>query len=428
MFAIEPLESRTLLSTIPATLVKDINTVDSYPAELTAAGTNLFYTVKGNGPTGVELAVTTSGGQTKLLEDFSPGQPSADPAYPYDPPTGPEDLMAVGDDVYFLASNGTSQDTLWSSDGTDVEQVSFSDPNDSSATVVSNLTALGSTLYFTSQDPGNPQGVPTTRVDLWQLAPGDAQPFLLAAGLSTTENGVLNLTAVGNLLYFSVTSGATPAELWQTDGTAAGTQAVSYVDPSTGQADNITNVESIIDFNGTPCFVSYGSSPTLELLQGGQPVTLATFSAGDGPANFAVAGSQLFFVAADATHGRELWVTNGTAQGTALVKDIVPGSAGSYPTNLTSVNGTLYFTVTGSNDQNQLWKSDGTAQGTVLVADLPGQPAAKGGCYGYGYARAGTAQGVLCWRRSVGPCTSPTATPHTVTSSGRRRRHRRPRW
>ncbi len=390
-FAVEALESRTLLATIPATLVRDINTVDTYPAELTPAGTNLFYTVKGSGPTGVELAITTVGGGSRLLQDFTPGPPVADPSYPNDPPTGPEDLTAVGNSVYFLASSGTSQDTLWTSNGSSVTQVSFADPADSAATVVSNLVAVGNTLYFTAQDPGNAQGVYTSRVDLWQLGPGDVQPVLLEPALSSEPNGVSDLTAVGNLLYFSVTNGATYDELWQTDGTAAGTEAVSYTSTSSGQTQDITNVNSIVNFNGVPVFAVDAGGPTLEELGLEGPVSLATFSPGDGPANFAVAGSQLFFVASDGTHGRELWVTNGTAQGTAMVKDIVPGSTGSYPTNLTSASGTLYFTITGPTDQNELWQSNGTSRGTALVTDLPGQPSNEHGYYGYGYGAAATA-------------------------------------
>ena len=42
-------------------------------------------------------------------------------------------------------------------------------------------------------------------------------------------------------------------------------------------------------------------------------------------------GRRVYFSATDATHGDELWRSDGTAAGTVLVKDINPGSAGSVP-------------------------------------------------------------------------------------------------
>lgn len=53
----------------------------------------------------------------------------------------------------------------------------------------------------------------------------------------------------------------------------------------------------------------------------------------------------------------------------SLVKDINPGLRDSHPRNLTNLNGTLYFRATNDNDSG-LWKSDGTTEGTVLVKDI----------------------------------------------------------
>src|SRR5881396_506642 len=53
----------------------------------------------------------------------------------------------------------------------------------------------------------------------------------------------------------------------------------------------------------------------------------------------------------------------------ALVKDIGRSGGSSYPAGLTNVNGTLFF-VAGGLDRSELWKSDGTAKGTALVKDI----------------------------------------------------------
>jgi len=78
----------------------------------------------------------------------------------------------------------------------------------------------------------------------------------------------------------------------------------------------------------------------------------------------------VFFVADDGVHGRELWTTDGTPLGTVMVEDIIPGSDGSYPYHLTASDGGLFFIArsAASPDDIVLWRSD--ASGTKVVKDL----------------------------------------------------------
>lgn len=86
--------------------------------------------------------------------------------------------------------------------------------------------------------------------------------------------------------------------------------------------------------------------------------------------NLLVIGSVLYFRADDGIIGPELWKSDGTQQGTSVVKDIRPGAGGSSPESLVDVNGHLYFIANNGTTGKEVWKSNGTNGGTVLVKDV----------------------------------------------------------
>src|SRR4051812_13608992 len=88
------------------------------------------------------------------------------------------------------------------------------------------------------------------------------------------------------------------------------------------------------------------------------------------PQDLVTINQVVYFSAEDASNGRELWRSDGTAAGTTIVKDISPGVAGSNPSNLINVGGTLFFSANNATSGIELWKSNGTATGTVLVRDI----------------------------------------------------------
>lgn len=90
------------------------------------------------------------------------------------------------------------------------------------------------------------------------------------------------------------------------------------------------------------------------------------------PAEFVVIGTNAYFAADDGINGLELWATDGTPEGTILIKDVRPGAEGSSPHGLTNVAGTLFFVADDGTHGIEPWRSDGTAAGTVLVKDIWG--------------------------------------------------------
>ncbi len=128
------------------------------------------------------------------------------------------------------------------------------------------------------------------------------------------------------MLFFTADDGSFGRELWQTDGTSAGTERVADIQPGAN---------------------------------------------GSFPYALTEAGTNLFFVAQTDASGSELFVTDGSEAGTGLVKEIEAGSDGSDPFNLTVLGNDVVFGAYTAADGYELWKSDGTEAGTVPLTNLP---------------------------------------------------------
>lgn len=95
----------------------------------------------------------------------------------------------------------------------------------------------------------------------------------------------------------------------------------------------------------------------------------------------------MIFAADDGVHGPELWRSDGTAEGTVMVKNLQADPTSMAPDLLTTAGPAVYFRTNDGAAGDTLWRSDGTAAGTRQVADLapgpegasPGQLTAAGG-------------------------------------------------
>lgn len=79
---------------------------------------------------------------------------------------------------------------------------------------------------------------------------------------------------------------------------------------------------------------------------------------------------QTFFAASSAEHGTELWVSDGTRNGTKMLKDIAPGTASSMPTGFFATNLGVYFVATTQETGTELWFTDGTTANTKMAKDI----------------------------------------------------------
>jgi ELWxxDGT repeat protein len=203
----------------------------------------------------------------------------------------------------------------------------------------------------------------------------------------------LYFKALGGRAYFIADDGTHGAQLWRTDGTAAGTAPVTnLVAPNFLAALETWQLELIA---GEVVFLVAGPAGTAPWRTGNSPgqetpLCSPACAGGDVPA-LVKAGSRLFFLSIASLEGASpgaLWVTDGTAAGTARVAQVCPGGCDAFsPLDLVPLGGTVYFEVTPpASGSPRLWASDGTAAGTRLVSgrapDLsrpggtqhPGQP------------------------------------------------------
>lgn len=171
-------------------------------------------------------------------------------------------------------------------------------------------------------------------------------------------------------------------ELWSTDGTSAGTAMVRNINTAiTGTPNFHTSPQSSIEMNGYSYFAAGSPDHGIELWKS-NGTTAGTAMVKDiwpgkgpsSPQNLFKHGGYIYFSANDGTHGTELWRTDGTQAGTVMIKDINPGNAGSNLVRFTLSNNYLYFTAYTASNGQELWRTDGTEAGTVLVLDLVSGP------------------------------------------------------
>jgi ELWxxDGT repeat protein len=123
--------------------------------------------------------------------------------------------------------------------------------------------------------------------------------------------------------------------------------------------------------NGTELWVTDGTAAGTSLLKD----INSSGGASSQPVGFTALGNgKVLFRANDGSDGSEVWVTDGTPGGTFMLKDINPsqsGSASSDPLDITALgNGLAVFSAINGANGSELWVTDGTQANTVLLKDI----------------------------------------------------------
>lgn len=196
-----------------------------------------------------------------------------------------------------------------------------------------------------------------------------------------TANGAVvksrSITAKArNFILFEAQDAEGKRRTWTTDGTAAGTEAIANFNSKEVGAE----LNTAIDFNGKKILsINSDGKRQMAVTDGTSEGTIIFDDNGLAelnPRHFEKFNDKIYFNGYDGANGYELWSTDGSQEGTSLVKNIAPGylsgnqphSGG--PSNLTALNDTLYFAAYTAFEGPELWSSKGTAGETQLLVDL----------------------------------------------------------
>ncbi len=288
------------------------------------------------------------------------------------------DVVRWGDGAAFWVSSGptrTMRSELWVTDGTPQgTHKRFELPR---GTEMFGLTpAAGRLLFFDrlSFGPGS-----SVRVQPWSSdgTLAGTHPLTRTIGLIEDEEAFRYLprpfVEAGGRTYFLLGGVDGPGTLWRTDGTPGGTEPAVRVDSPLASPFNLRAAGGRLYFlsrqagrSSVYAWSSDGTEAGTGLISRARLDPFDWYPA----SRFVELNGKVYFAAADAEHGQELWRTDGTAAGTERFLDVAPGLLGSAPDSLVAWNGRLFFVAQDALHGRELWSSDGTREGTALVQDL----------------------------------------------------------
>lgn len=195
--------------------------------------------------------------------------------------------------------------------------------------------------------------------------------------------GVALLTELNNKLIFNAASTNGNNELWQSDGTTAGTILLKDINVgSNGSSPSVfKKALGKVFFNASDPTVS--TNRGIYVTDGTTAGTIRLANATQSAASFAgtyngfECNGKFIYEAHTTTEGVELWVTDGTVGGTQLLKDINPGTGNGIPVsfgisagNYKVINNKLFFYANDGVNGEEMWVTDGTNAGTFMLKDI----------------------------------------------------------
>ncbi len=285
----------------------------------------------------------------------------------------------LSDKVYFRYKEKSTGEEIWVTDGTVSGTKIVKDLNEGAGSGIQgnfpkNSMEMGGYLYFEGYQDNNNYGL--FRTD------GTENGTTLVSNNCYGNGRFEGAIVIDNVMYFQILSKTIPigSELWRSDGTSNGTYLISDIKKGTSSGMyHLNNFKKINDkflftaddgTNGFELWISDGTESGTQILKNINQKTSGTNSSIPWfeKSNTIMIKGNLIFTADDGLTGREIWVTDGTANGTKIGLDVDKSSYGTEPKSFEFFNDELYFIC--SNATGKLQSIRKISEATNSIAKL----------------------------------------------------------
>lgn len=290
-------------------------------------------------------------------------------------PFSVSDLWASNNRLYFAANDTTHGTELWVSDGTTAGTRILNDLRPGIESSGANPVLLYDHLLYFAADDG------TSGIELWVYDEAQDSIRLVSDVNAYYYSGLYQAARMGDTVFFSACAAYNSCQLYRTEGDQS--RLLFNLHPSLapgmplplGEIQTPNGARFLFlgqDANGVyDLWGTDGSEEGSYIIRKNELSAEGNYlTAYNSKPDVVFSGGYYFLNINDPTSGTELWRTDGTSMGTLLIKDIYPGVRSSQSRLLGANSSQVFFSANDGDHGDELWVTTGSLENTHLVIDL----------------------------------------------------------